>query len=376
MFRLIPRDDPAMALRLSRQMMAVYSYFLVWGGTLVGIQLGVFLDDTPHLPLFASLLAFNALIFIVIRSGLSRAFQDPSLTIPQMLSAITLVTVLLHYAEEMRGAMISVYFMVMTFGVFALDRRKMLAMSLVVLSAFTGLVIYEAIYSPERLLFAIVIGQWSILALGLIWFVFVGGYIHNLQQRIREQRESLRDNQARLQEANIQLRETMEKLADIAIRDALTGLFNRRHFIERLEEAIASAERSGDTFHLALIDLDHFKQVNDRYGHHVGDAILQRFAATAREQLRRTDVLARYGGEEFIVLFPEGTAEGIAEVMERLRQTFANQRYDDLVPGLTVTLSAGLSRWERGDDADSMTRRADEALYRAKHQGRNRLETA
>ena len=376
MFRLIPRHDPIMALRLNRQMMAVYSYFLIWGGTLLAIQLGIYARDTPHVQLFSSLLLFNILVFVAIRSGLSTLLPDPSLTIPQMLSAIGLVTALLHYAEEMRGAMISIYFMIMTFGVFSLDRRKMIGLSAVVLSAFTGLLVYEAVYTPQHLVFGIAFGQWSILLLGLVWFVFVGGYIHNLQQRIREQRESLRDNHSRLEESHRQLHEAMEKLAEIAVRDSLTGLYNRRHFLERLEEMIALAERSHEPFYLALIDLDHFKQVNDQHGHQVGDDILQRFAAVARQTLRRSDVLARYGGEEFIALFPEGSAADIAEVLERLRETFACTDHDDLAAGLKVTLSAGLAAWRPGDDADSLTKRADDALYAAKHLGRNRLQVA
>ncbi len=374
MFRLIPRHDPVMALRLNRQMMAVYSYFLVWGGTLLGIQLGIYPHNTPHVPVFISLLLFNMLVFAAIRSGLSKMLPDPSLTIPQMLSAVALVTTLIHYAEEMRGAMISIYFMVMTFGVFSLDRRKMIGMSVVILGSFTGLMIHDALNAPQRVVFGIAFGQWSILLLGLIWFVFVGGYIHNLQQRIREQRESLRDNHSRLEKSHKQLHEVMVKLAEIAVRDSLTGLYNRRHFIERLEEVIALAERSHEPFYLALIDLDHFKQVNDQYGHQVGDEILQRFAAIARHTLRRSDVLARYGGEEFIALFPEGSGDDITEVLERLRETFATTSHDDLVPGLQVTLSAGLTGWRTGDDANSLTKRADDALYTAKHQGRNRLQ--
>jgi diguanylate cyclase (GGDEF)-like protein len=343
---------------------------------MLGIQLGIFTHDTPHQPLFISLLIFNAAVFALIRSGASTIFSDPSLTIPQMLSAIALITALLHYAEEMRGAMISVYFMVMTFGVFALDRAKMIAMSAVVMAAFTGLIAYEFIYSPQLMVFALAVGQWMILLLGLIWFVFVGGYIHNLQQRIREQRESLRDSHSRLEESHLQLHGAMEKLAEIAVRDSLTGLYNRRHFIERLEEAIAIASRSLEPFYLALIDLDHFKQVNDQHGHQVGDEILIRFSALARQALRRSDVLARYGGEEFIVLFPEGNGDDIAEVLERLRENFACMSHDDLVSGLRVTMSAGLAGWRVGDDADSITLRADEALYVAKDQGRNRLQVA
>ena len=376
MWKLIPADNPAMALRLNRQLMAAYSYCLVWGGTLAGIELGIFSSQVPHTLLFGSLLAFNLLVYLAIRSGLSEMCDDPSLTIVQMLAAILLITLLLHYADELRGAMLAIYFMVMTFGVFALDRRKLLLMSAVVLAAFTSLIIYEALVTPHHLVYGLVVGQWSILALGLIWFVFVGGYIHNLQQRIREQRESLKDNQVGLEATNAQLHDAMTRLADIAVRDELTGLYNRRHFIERLEHAVALSERSAQPFHLALIDLDHFKQVNDQHGHVTGDVILQRFAALARDSLRRSDVLARFGGEEFIILFPEGQQQDIADVLDRLRGRFATQSQDDLVAGLRVTLSAGLAAWRPGDTADSLTRRADEALYAAKHHGRNRLEIA
>jgi len=362
-----------MTLRLNRQLMAVYSYFLIWGGTVLGIQLGLASPDTPHLFLFASLLTINAVIFALIRSGASRVFADPSMTMAQMLAAIALITILMHYVANMRGAMLSIYFMIMTFAVFSLGRGKMIAMSAVIMAAFSALLGYEHLHAPDELILAQAIGQWVILLLGLAWFVFVGGYIYNLQLRIREQRESLRDNQLRLEESNQQLREAMSKLSELAVRDHLTGLYNRRHFMERLKESIAVSERSHDAFHLALIDLDNFKLVNDQHGHQVGDEVLLRFAQVARDALRRTDVLARYGGEEFIVLFPHGNTEGITEVLERLRQTFADLRHDHLISGLQVTLSVGLTVWQQGDDANSLVQRADKALYKAKDLGRNRL---
>lgn len=373
MLKFFPTNDPAMTLRLNRQLMAVYSYFLIWGGTVLGIQLGLASPDTPHLFLFASLLTINAVIFALIRSGASRVFADPSMTMAQMLAAIALITILMHYVANMRGAMLSIYFMIMTFAVFSLGRGKMIAMSAVIMAAFSALLGYEHLHAPDELILAQAIGQWVILLLGLAWFVFVGGYIYNLQLRIREQRESLRDNQLRLEESNQQLREAMSKLSELAVRDHLTGLYNRRHFMERLKESIAVSERSHDAFHLALIDLDNFKLVNDQHGHQVGDEVLLRFAQVARDALRRTDVLARYGGEEFIVLFPHGNTEGITEVLERLRQTFADLRHDHLISGLQVTLSVGLTVWQQGDDANSLVQRADKALYKAKDLGRNRL---
>ena len=112
-FTLIPADPPERAIRLRRQIMALYSYCLLWAGTIIGVELSAFAPDTPHLTLFSVLFAINLVFFLIIRSGLSERFADPSLTIVQMATGIVLTTVILHYTRELRGAMLSIYFMVM-----------------------------------------------------------------------------------------------------------------------------------------------------------------------------------------------------------------------------------------------------------------------
>ena len=359
-------------LRLRRQRMAVYSYLLVWGATLLGIRIGFFEPDTPHWLLFGATLAANLVFFLIIRHGISERWSDPSLTAPQMIVGIILITALLHYSRELRGAMIAVYFMAMTFGVFALSRHRMILMSAFVLLCFASLEAWEWQQAPQTKIISISFGHLSILLLGLLWFVYVGGHIRNLQQRNQQQRASLRAQQRHLEAINLKLQDAMAKLEEVAIRDPLTGLFNRRHFTERFDEEIARAERSGSPLHLALIDLDHFKQINDRHGHQAGDTVLRGFAETARQTLRRSDLLARYGGEEFVVLFTDGKAPDIELVLDRLRQGLATTRFGD-TPGFQVTLSAGLASYRRGDTADTLTQRADRALYQAKHGGRNQL---
>ena len=365
-----------MRLRLRRQRMALYSFALIWLGIVVGIELSIFDPMIPHAPIFLALYASNGLVYLLIRSSLSLRLKDPSLTIPQMMIATVAITVILHYTSDIRGAMQSIYFMVMTFGVFALDRLRMFAMSLFILISYSSLCAYEWIAHPQSQIFGITFGLWMILALGLAWFVYVGGYIYNLQQRIREQRQTLRDNQQRLTDANAQLHKAMMRLEEIAVRDELTGLFNRRHFLARLDEELARTERGGAGLHIALIDLDHFKEVNDVHGHQVGDLVLRKFADVAQRELRRSDVVARYGGEEFIALFAEGESNDIGQVLERLRVDFTRACVRDISPDLTVTLSAGLAAWHEGDTPDSIIQRADQALYQAKADGRNRLVVA
>lgn len=352
--------------------MAVYSYLMVWAATLLGIRIGYFEPDTPHWLLFGATLAANLVFFLIIRSGHSERWADPSLTVPQMMVGIILITALLHYSRELRGAMIAIYFMAMTFGVFALSRQRMILMSGFVLLCFCGLEAWEWQQAPETKILSISFGHTSILLLGLLWFVYVGGHIRNLQQRNQQQRASLRAQQRHLEQINVQLQDAMARLEDVAIRDALTGLFNRRHFMERIDEEIARAERSGRPLHLALIDLDHFKHINDSHGHQAGDQVLRTFAETARQTLRRSDLLARYGGEEFVVLFTDGEAEDIRQVLERLRQALSQHRFNGS-PEFSVTLSAGMASWHPSDTADTLIQRADEALYQAKHNGRNQL---
>lgn len=348
--------------------MAVYSYLLVWAGATLGQELGLFVEEFPAWEIFAWLLFLNLLIFHLIRSGFSERFSDPALTVPQVVLGIVLVTVLLHYSEMMRGALLALYFMVMTFGIFALDRKRMVWMSLFALLCFTTLEVIEALYQPERFLLMVSFGHWAILSLGFAWFVFVGGHMHNLQERNRQQRLSLEAVNSKLQEA-------MEKLEEIATHDELTGLFNRRYFLERLNEDLARAERSGQPLHLAILDLDHFKHINDTHGHQAGDRFLREFAGVARRVLRRTDLVARYGGEEFVVLFPHGDTADIQDVLERLRSSVEAVRVPEL-PGVIVTVSTGMTRWCKGDTSDSLLHRADEALYRAKSEGRNRVQLA
>ena len=362
---LIPHHHPRRALRVRRQLMAVYSYLLVWAGVVTGIYLGLFFPDTPHWTLFLSMLGFNLLIHLLIRTGWSERLADPSLTIPQMMAGIILITVLLHYTVELRGGLLAVYFMVMTFGVFALDRLRMFLVSLFALACYTGLELYEAVLHPEQFLLTVSFGHWGILSLGLLWFMFIGGYIHNLQESYRRQSISL-------EEVNTRLQDAMTRLEELATHDDLTGLINRRRFLERLDEELARCERSGEPLHLAMLDLDHFKAINDEYGHAAGDAVLRGFAGLARSELRRTDLFARYGGEEFAVLLPHGDTGAIHTVLERLRAATEHLRIGE-APGIRVTVSGGITRWHKGDSADTLLQRADEALYRAKAEGRNRI---
>ncbi len=165
------------------------------------------------------------------------------------------------------------------------------------------------------------------------------------------------------------------ELIRLAERDELTGLLNRRAIVRKAVELLSRAREAKGTLIIGLIDLDHFKSINDRFGHAVGDQLLQRLATALRTSLHTREVFGRYGGEEFLVLFPDTTLEQARLSSERLRATLREQhlRVDD--QDVTVTLSLGLASYENGDVLfDQVARRADIALYVAKTQGRDRVE--
>lgn len=156
--------------------------------------------------------------------------------------------------------------------------------------------------------------------------------------------------------------------------DPLTGLLNRRAAMERLDSETQAALRDGTPLSLVLIDLDHFKTINDRYGHATGDRVLKHFAASGRRQLRPGDTFARIGGEEFMLLMPGADIKQATNAARRLRRHIA-QAVGRGELSCDYTMSAGVAEC-RGPLAEDLFERADRALYRAKHLGRDRIERA
>ncbi|MEK8126981.1 GGDEF domain-containing protein [Paenibacillus filicis] len=162
----------------------------------------------------------------------------------------------------------------------------------------------------------------------------------------------------------------MDKLAKT---DALTGLYNHMSFHEYLEELIRQGEQNELTFQLALLDIDHFKKVNDTYGHRAGDAVLKKVASIFQEMVSPNDFPARYGGEEFAILFTETDIRDAMQQLERIRHHISAVRHDEL-SGNPITISIGLHAYRKGCTKEDLFGGADTALYRAKHKGRNRIE--
>ena len=191
------------------------------------------------------------------------------------------------------------------------------------------------------------------------------------------ERKKLEDE---LRRAKIQAEKDRERAECLAATDPLTGLLNRRAFMDRLEDEYNRTQRQGDSLSIILGDIDRFKRVNDTYGHSAGDFILHQFALCLTKTCRLYDILGRYGGEEFIVCLPETAPKEALTIAERMRQAVENQSFD--LPGSSasnrITASFGVSFLDKEPEKtiSELINEADEALYRAKSEGRNRVASA
>ncbi|WP_175481827.1 diguanylate cyclase [Marinobacter zhejiangensis] len=166
----------------------------------------------------------------------------------------------------------------------------------------------------------------------------------------------------------------LQELTHQALHDRLTGLYNRGKTEDRLTQEIVRSSRYGNTFSLILFDVDHFKLVNDRFGHNAGDDVLVEVASQLSTNVRSADFVGRWGGEEFLVILPETDLDEGGAVAENLRLHIAEQTFP--IPGGSVTVSAGVSAFLPGDDLQELVKRADTALYQAKDEGRNQIRVS
>ena len=202
---------------------------------------------------------------------------------------------------------------------------------------------------------------------------------HRKQRDEREQEvagrlKSLAERVALMEQEALGFREHLEEQRQKALIDPLTGLPNRAAWSERLDHEISEWQQHGNTLMLAMLDLDHFKRINDNYGHLAGDKVLKLIASVLRKRLRGTDFIARFGGEEFVLLMPSTAPAAGMKLLEYLRASIEACPFHFKGERVTITISMGLTAFKPGEHSDLVLKRADQALYRAKNAGRNRVE--
>lgn len=191
--------------------------------------------------------------------------------------------------------------------------------------------------------------------------------------RTHEELKESRKKVEAVEQQVLELTAELDQLSEHAQQDFLTGTLNRRGMNEALTREFGRSDRSGAPLSVALMDIDHFKKLNDTLGHDAGDDALTHLARVTREALRPTDVLARYGGEEFVIILPETTLDEGVQVMVRVQRDITKNFFLHQNERVLITFSAGVAQRAQGELADVVLKRADSAMYQAKHEGRNRV---
>ena len=334
-FSIIPKDDWKQALRIRRFFMAVAVYVLCAPLGYVSYLAGV-MEWEAIAGLLIIIPIINIILYIVFRTGLNLRMADPSLTAVQMCAAILLVMYVMYFANESRGGLLLIYIIILLFGIFRLNTRSFLYISIFTLLTYGGDIALLHLYHPQGVNFNLEYLQWITLALVLITFSTIGGYISSLRQNL---------SISKSQQAKY-----IEIIREMAIRDELTGIYNRRHLMELLDYEKNRSLRSGGVFCLAMLDIDRFKNVNDKRGHLAGDAVLRAVATMIDKTLRNTEFCGRYGGDEFLIVLTQTDIQGALIFAERMRTNIESALFPGLGPNFKVTVSIGLSEYQIGEE--------------------------
>jgi diguanylate cyclase (GGDEF)-like protein len=338
---LFPEGDVEQGLRFRRYLIAAATSAL-----LVALLVVYYLEGVlPRAALvvasgatFAGIIVFYALF----RTGWNRKAKDPSLTVPMMLTAATVVNYAMYHAAPTPSSLLLLYPVIMFFGVFRLDTCALLLVALYLLVGYA--LALNPPWGETRTIArpGLDIVDFVVLAAALLWFAVMGGYVHDLRRR------------ARWSEF-----------------DWLTRSYNRKRILELLRAEKIRCDRGGGPLCVCMVDMDRFKNVNDTFGHHAGDAVLQAFVKLALGELRAIDSLGRYGGEEFLLILPATSMAGARDCAERVRRRVERAEFPKLDARCRVTVSIGIAQYRPGEDIAETLQRADAELYRAKHGGRN-----
>ena len=358
--KILP-DDPKQRHCLRRFFMAVAAAALVLL-LLYFMYAGALIEGQILRNSVAVSVVLVLVFFALLRSGLNRLARDPSLTLPMILSSTLVMLYVIDNAPEARNLLILIYLVPFLFGVLRLSIPEMCCIAALFIGGYAWILFRDiVIVRATDATYQLSLQLW-ITAAVFFWFALFAGYVGRL-------RKLAADANAKLESALLQVQKTVAY-------DELTGLYSRRHILEVLAREKGRSDRSGRGFCLLAIDLDHFKAINDNYGHAAGDAALRCFAASASPILRPSDVLARFGGEEFLLVGPDTDAQGAAAVGERIRGTMESMQVPGLPAHHHVTVSIGVAEFVPGESTGRILQRADTALYAAKRGGRNRVVIA
>ncbi|HET6725955.1 MAG TPA: diguanylate cyclase [Gammaproteobacteria bacterium] len=311
----------------------------------------------------------NAAFWWLIATGRNLRFRDPSLTSAQLLAAFCfqLFYFLISRSVFAQDLAVLSFLLSLLFGGFRLGAKQIAGLATPAFMVFAAVMVAQHGLVGQTLVTGV--ARATIYTLLFVGITFFAGYLSNLRSHLSVRNQDLRKAMARIEE--------------LVIHDDLTGVFNRRHIHNLLRGEVARAERTGSAFTVCMLDVDHFKRINDTHGHPVGDEILRRVVRRIAEGLRQLDnvgrndqddTLGRFGGEEFLLVLPATGTDGAYACAERLREAVASTPVWTEAGELSVTISGGIAEYQVGEGVEGVLKRADEALYLAKERGRNRIE--
>lgn len=359
--------DRKQAVRMRRILLGLGAYAMWMAVGLYLYRYGLLeIGLTTLLAYFALMLANNAVFLALVRGNWNLHFRDPGMTFAQIACGILWGMLLIAQADiSARGSMLLVFVTGFFFGVFRLTMREFLVLMLLASGSYALMMFLEwQTHSPATR--QLEITRWLFLTLMLSWMSLMGSYVARLRANLHR---------------------AFTRIEELANRDHLTGTRNRRAITGNLETALTEAAENATPLSICILDLDHFKRVNDRYGHLVGDEILQQVVQRIEQTLRSDDILhnanfrrdgdtsplGRFGGEEFLLVLPGTNLEGAERAAERVRRLIAERDFPTQAGPIPVHVSIGVSGYRPGDSVDSLIARADRALYEGKRGGRNRV---
>lgn len=310
-----------------------------------------------------SSLAVAGFLFLALLIGIewNLTLEDPDMAVPQMIWALSVVILTSHFALEMKPVVLFTGLAMIVMGANRLTRAQQVLVAGYGLSIYILSLIFlsniEGIgWVPEMVL---------VIAFGLV--LGFGPALYQYERSIFENVMS---------DKNEELGRALDQIKELAIRDELTGVFNRRQLMEVLHREKALADRKHYAFSLCYVDLDFFKKVNDKFGHAAGDDVLRSFSRVAQDLVREVDCVARIGGDEFVLLL-SGTGQADAVTgAQRLAERLRDMPVSRIEPRFRITASIGIAEYHLGETIQDLLERADRAMYDAKQTGRNKIVEA
>lgn len=352
-------------LRQKKHLSVMHSIFLGYSIYTVFLLFAYFLNILKISNLeFGTLLTFiwtgNLSLYFFVKLGFNKKLKEPDMLLPLIIWSIICIIVPTYYMTEvLRSVSIMNYFLIMIFGVFKLNLKQFLSItgfSIALLGFIIIMVIKKELTSINPYNEILIWGMFSATSLS---FAFICNSVSELRNKLRLQKKELLN--------------AFSDIQKISVTDELTSIYNRRYAINFMSNKKIKADKGLDKFIVCMIDIDHFKKINDTYGHDVGDIVLKSFSREVNHLIRNDDCFARFGGEEFLLVLSHIDLKIAKEVVYRIMTKIQNITIPDY-PDLKITVSIGIVEYQKGMLIEELLKESDKLLYKAKENGRNQFQ--